>query len=85
MRSDDPELQKHMDKYFNNNDIFMDELAECIKDCKVKGFSYIYAYKDANDRYAFATADSMGVVEVREKDTDDGCAYVIYYYTDRIV
>ena len=30
------------------------------------------------------TADSMGVVEVRGKDTDDGCDYVIYYYTDRI-
>ena len=26
----------------------------------------------------------MGVVEVREKDTDDGCKYVIYWYIDRI-
>lgn len=82
--SDDNELQKYMDSYFNNNDVFMEELSECVTDCKVKGFAYIYAYKDAKDRYAFATADSMGVIEVREKDTDDGCAYVIYYYPDRI-
>jgi len=26
----------------------------------------------------------MGVVEVRAKDTDDGCEYVIYWYIDRI-
>lgn len=29
-------------------------------------------------------ADSTGVVEVREKETDDGCAYVIYWFVDRI-
>jgi hypothetical protein len=26
----------------------------------------------------------MGVIEVREKDTDDGCRYIIYWYIDRI-
>lgn len=50
----------------------------------VKGFDYLYAYKNADDRLAFQYADSMGVVEVREKDTDDGCAYYIYWYVDRI-
>ena len=33
---------------------------------------------------SFECADSLGVVEVREKDTDDGCAYVIYWYVDKL-
>ena len=49
-----------------------------------KGFDYMYAYKRADDRTGFQHADSIGVVEVREKDTDDKCAYVIYWYVDRI-
>jgi len=44
----------------------------------------MYAYKDENDRTAFQTADSIGVVEVREKETDDGCAYVIFWYIERV-
>jgi len=44
----------------------------------------MYAYKNADDKTSFQCADSMGVVEVRAKDTDDGCDYVIYWYVDRI-
>ena len=44
----------------------------------------MYAYKDADGRTRFQAADSLGVVEVRAKDTDDGCKYVIYWYIDRI-
>ena len=33
---------------------------------------------------AFQYADSLGVIEVRAKDTDDNCNYVIYWYIDRI-
>ena len=43
----------------------------------------MYAYKGENDRTAFQVADSIGVVEVREKETDDGCAYVIRWFIDR--
>ena len=84
VKSDDPALQKELDYYFNENEDFMSELYEVLTGCVSKGFEYAYAYKNADGRTAFQCADSMGVVEVRAKETDDGCEYVIYWYVDRI-
>lgn len=84
VKSDIPELQTELDAYFNDNESFAAELYELLVGCISKGFEYMYAYKDENDRTAFQTADSIGVVEVREKETDDGCAYVIFWYIERI-
>ena len=84
VRSDIPELQTELDAYFNENETFTAELSDVLTDCQAKGFSYMYAYKDENFKTAFQCADSIGVVEVRAKDTDDGCEYVIYHYVDRI-
>ena len=83
-RSNDERLQKELDTYFNHNEDFIAELSDLITDSSAKGFGYLYAYKNSNDRIAFECADCLGVIEVREKDTDDGCAYVIYHYPDRI-
>lgn len=82
MRSNDAELQAALDDYFD--DEFKTELQECLTGCITKGFENMYAYKSESEKTRFMTADSMGVVEVRGKDTDDGCDYVIYYYPDRI-
>lgn len=82
MRSDDEKLQAALDDYFG--DEFKTELQECLTGCIAKGFENMYAYKSESGKTRFMTADSMGVVEVWGKDTDDGCDYVIYYYTDRI-
>ncbi len=82
--SKNPDLQKKMDEYFNNNDDFIAELEETLTGCQTKGFEYMYAYKNAEDKIAFMCADSLGVIEVRAKDTDDGCEYVIYWYISRI-
>lgn len=84
IKSDNPELQAELDSYFNDNEDFTAELSEVITGCQAKGFEYMYAYKNENNRLSFMCADSIGVVEVRDKDTDDGCAYVIYWYIDRI-
>ncbi len=84
VKSDIPELQTELDACFNENESFAAELYELLVGCISKGFEYMYAYKDESDRTAFQTADSIGVVEVREKETDDGCAYVIFWYVDRI-
>ena len=84
VRSDDPKLQEHLDAYFNDSEEFMSELYEVITGCVAKGFEYAYAYKNKDGRTAFQCADSLGVVEVKEKETDDGCAYVIYHYVDNI-
>lgn len=75
-------LQKHLDQYFGKK--FWAEIYELINGSYTKGFEYIYGFKGSKNRMEFQCADSLGVIEVREKDTDDGCKYIIYYYVDRI-
>ena len=75
-------LQEHLDTYFD--DEFWAEIQEVITGANAKGFEYLYAHQNEDDRLSFHCADSMGVVEVRAKDTDDGCSYIIYWYIDRI-
>ncbi len=75
-------LQDILDEHFD--DEFWSEISELITGAYTKGFEYLYAYKNGDNKLVFQCADSMGVVEVREKDTDDGCKYVIYWYIDRI-
>lgn len=82
MKSDLPKLQTRLDEYFDDD--FISELSEVLTGTMSKGFDYMYAYMNAEGRLAFQHADSMGVVEVRAKDTDDGCEYVIFWYVDRI-
>ena len=83
-RSDDPQLQAELDAYFNDNEDFEAELAELMTGSMAKGYDYMYAYKNEDDRLSFKCADSLGVTEVRAKDTDDNCEYVIFKYVDRI-
>lgn len=75
-------LQDHLDTYFD--DEFWAEMQELVTGCNSKGFEYFYAYKSIEDRLAFKCADSMGVVEVRAKDTDNNCEYIIYWYIERV-
>ena len=84
IKSDNPELQKELDDYFNENEDFTAELYEVLEGAIAKGFEYMYAYKNAEGRTAFQCADSIGVVEVKAKETDDHCDYVIFWYIDRI-
>ena len=69
IRSDIPELQTALDDYFNDD--FYSEVYELLIGAVSKGFEYMYAVTDADGRTRFECADSMGVVEVRAKDTDD--------------
>ena len=84
VKSDIPELQNLLDEYFNENEDFTSELYEVLTGCISKGFEYAYAYKNKEGKTSFQCADSIGVVEVKAKETDDGCEYVIYHYVDRI-
>lgn len=84
VRSDNTELQKHLDAYFNDDEDFMAELYEVITGAVSKGFEYAFAYKNKEGRTSFQCADSIGVVEVKAKETDDDCDYVIFHYVDRI-
>lgn len=80
--SDDKSLQDELDKYFD--DEFISNLSDTMTDVCTNGFGHMYAYKNANNKTSFQYADSMGVVEVRAKDTDDHTEYVIYWYVDRV-
>lgn len=82
IKSDNPELQKQLELYFN--DSFWSEVYEMLTGCISKGFDYMYAYKSVNGRLKFQHADSMGVVEVQAKYADDNEDHVIYWYIDRI-
>lgn len=82
IKSKDADLQKQLDDYFGDD--FRSELQECMQGCVAKGFEQMYAYMGKDGKSKFQTADSLGVVEVRAKDTDDGCEYVIYWYVDRV-
>ncbi len=84
IKSDIPELQTELDAYFNDNEEFMAELYELLIGTITKGYEYMYAYKDEDGRTAFQCADSLGVIEVRAKETQDKCDYLIHWYVDRI-
>ena len=84
VKSNIPELQSILDERFNDNDDYISELSETITMCAAEGSSYMYAYINEKNETAFQYAGYTNVVEVREKDTDDGCKYFIYSYTDRI-
>ena len=82
IHSDIPELQSKLDEYFDDD--FICELNDVLTGTMAKGFEYMYAYMNKDGRLSFECADSLGVIEVRERDTDDGCAYVIYWYIDKL-
>lgn len=82
IHTDIPELQDKLNEYFDDD--FIAELNDVLTDTISMGFGYMYAYMNADGRISFQHADSLGVVEVMAKDTDDGCEYVIFWYTDRI-
>lgn len=81
--SDNPDLQKELDEYFNDNEDFTSELYEILTGCVVKGFEYTYAYKNAEGKTAFQCADGLGVVEIEAKDAADGRDHVLYCYIER--
>ena len=83
-KSELPELQAKLDEYFNYNENFTANISDLLRGCIAKGFEYMYAYKDEDDRLAFQCTDSLGVIEIRKNNTDSRPEYVIYCYTDRV-
>jgi len=81
--SDIPELQTELDIYFNDNKRFKAQLYKFLLGTIVKGCEFMYAYRNDEGRTAFECADSMGVIEVRARETQDHCDYVIRHYIDR--
>lgn len=83
VKSDYPELQKELDKYFDDD--FKTNLSDVITYGSIAGNSYMYRYADENGKSKFEFADGTGIIDLESKYTSDGKNYVIYYYVDRIV
>lgn len=84
IKSDIPELQEKLDEYFNENEDFISEMSEALAGVQAKGFDYMFAFKDGDDKTKFQWADSMGVVECEAKYTSDHKDYIIYWSIDRL-
>lgn len=83
VKSDIPELQAGLNDYFGDD--FQAELMDVLTSASVHGCAYLYAFKNEENRTEFRFADGMGVVEVTDKESNDGKAYTIYHVIDRIV
>lgn len=78
-RTDDEGLGKLLRQYFGDD--FTGELTEVLLDAVVRGFGYIYWYRDAEGHTRFQHADSLGIVEVKDGAADDTVNdYIIRYY-----
>ncbi len=81
VNSDKPELQNYLDEYFDDD--FKAEINDLLTGSIAKGFDYLYVYKNTDGRLAFQWADGLNIIEVRTKDSQDDCDYIIYHYIDR--
>lgn len=78
----DDGLQDLLDERFD--DEFWSEIGDLITGAYVKGFEYVYRYKNADNKSVYQCADSMGVVEVPARDADDQQDHIIFHYVDTI-
>ncbi len=77
--ADSEELQEYLKPYFGDG--FIGQIKEVITDTVVRGFGYVYWYRDSKGITRFCHADSMGIVEVKDGDlTDTVNDYIIRYY-----
>ena len=83
IKTDYPELQKELDKYFDDD--FKTNLSDVITYGSIAGNSYMYRYADENGKSKFEFADGTGIIDIESKYTSDGKKYFIYYYVDRVV
>ncbi|MGP1361073.1 MAG: phage portal protein [Candidatus Fimenecus sp.] len=78
--SDLRDLTEKLELYFTED--FKSVLADVITGSQIKGFEYLYAYRNNNGTLSFQCADGSGVIEVKAKETEYGKDYVIYWYND---
>lgn len=73
-------LQELLDVYFDDD--FWSEISDLITGVHNKGWEFLYAYKNEDNRISFMCADSLGVEEIPARDADDGQDHVLYWYRD---
>lgn len=80
--SDNPQLKDLLKPYID--DEFKSELKEIVRYGGIQGLSYLYAFKNEDDRTSFKFAEALGIVEVESKHASDKKNHVIHWYEDTI-
>ena len=80
-KESDKVLNDALKYYFGAN--FKKELHETEVGTAKLGFSYMYATIDKNFKTRFKNADGLGVIEVRDEESDE-TTHIVYIYVDRI-
>lgn len=78
--SKNKDLNSQLQLYFD--DEFKSEFSDLLCGTSIKGFDYMYAYRNEHNRTAFAYADGFGVIEIPSQQAEDGQNHIIYWYDD---
>lgn len=81
IETDDPVLQEYLESYFDED--FIAEVSELLEGTITKGWDYLIAYKEADNRTRFLHFDSLGIIEIKEGNQDTTTDAFIYYYPIR--
>lgn len=84
IKSKIPELQEILDDNFNHNRNFRGAIEDSSYDASIMGFGFVYLFKDKQGNLKYQCADTLGVIDVEAKETEDNNDYIIYWYVDRI-
>lgn len=82
VKSEDQQLQEYLKAYFDED--FIAEVSELLEGTITKGWDYLIAYKEADNRTRFLHFDSMGIIEIKEGNQDTTTDAFIYYYSIQI-
>lgn len=78
IEAEDQQLQEYLESYFDED--FVAEVSELLEGTITKGWDYLIAYKEANNRTRFLHFDSLGIIEIKEGNLDTTTDAFIYYY-----
>ncbi|GFZ30739.1 portal protein [Clostridium zeae] len=76
--AEEEEFQEKLKEYINEE--FHELLQNALEGASNKGFEYVYAYKDENNKISFQIADSLGVIPVYDEVYNSRLKAIIRYY-----
>ena len=79
IKTEKPELQEYLESYFDED--FVAEVTELLEGTITKGWDYLISYKGEGNRTRFLHFDSLGIIEIKNKEMDTTTDAFIYYYS----
>lgn len=78
IETDDPELKEYLKEYFDED--FVAEVSELLEGTVQKGWDYLVAYRNSENKTRFVHFDSLGIIEIRNGSCDTTADAFVYYY-----